>query len=185
MLSRRWRKAIRCRSSPPRFRVVLPRCLSFLDRMHRRLMEAEPRAQWRHTMAWRWWGRHGRPSPPDAPLIARIQAVARQRPLGAEGLASYDRVAAVLRDTSRASSAVACMNSVLRMQQSRHRRMRQPMLDLKRLYWDCRPFRSGPRKDACPYQVLGLALPTFDFWELLHSDPARLTQELSTQANAG
>ena len=47
--------------------------------------------------------------------------------------ASYDRVAAVLEDTFRASSAVECMNSVLRMQQSRHKRMTQPMLDLKRL----------------------------------------------------
>ncbi|OJW19988.1 MAG: hypothetical protein BGO49_10365 [Planctomycetales bacterium 71-10] len=76
------------------------------------------------------------------------------------------------------------MNSVLRMQQSRHRRMTQSMLDLKRLYWNCRPFRSGPRKAACPYQALGLPLPTFDFWELLRSDPDRLTQTLSAQANA-
>ena len=61
------------------------------------------------------------------------------------------------------------MNSVLRMQQSGHRRMTQPMLDLKRLYWNCRPFRSGPRKDACPYRALGVELPTYDFWELLRS----------------
>ncbi len=83
----------------------------------------------------------------------------------------------------RASSAVECMNSVLRMQQSRHRRMTQPMLDLKRLYWNRRPFRSGPRKGACPYQALGLELPTYDFWELLHTDEDRLTQFLSTQAS--
>jgi hypothetical protein len=62
--------------------------------------------------------------------------------------------------------------------------MTQPMLDLKRLYWNCRPFRSGPRKSACPYRALGLELPTYDFWELLHTDPARLTQQLSTQGNA-
>ena len=90
----------------------------------------------------------------------------------------------MLGDTVRASSAVECMNSVLRMQQSRHRRMTQPMLDLKRLYWNCRAFDSGPRKDACPYRALGLELPNDDFWELLHTDPARLTQQLSTQGNA-
>src|SRR3954452_25156350 len=83
--------------------------------------------------------------------------------------ASYDRVAAVLKDTVRASSAVECMNSVLRMQQSRHKRMTQPMLDLKRLYWNSHRFRSGPRKEACPYQALGLDLPSFDFWELLQA----------------
>ena len=100
--------------------------------------------------------------------------------MNAEEQASYDRVAAVLWDTVRASSAVECLNSVLRIQQSRHRRMTQPMLDLKRLYWNCKPFCSGPRKDACPYRTLGLDLPTFDFWELLHSDPAKLAQDSST-----
>jgi hypothetical protein len=60
----------------------------------------------------------------------------------------------------RASSAVERLNGVLRMQQVRHKRMTPAMLDLKRLYWNCRPFRSGPRKDACPYQTLGLELPT-------------------------
>ena len=89
-------------------------------------------------------------------------------------------MAAVLADTVRASSAVEYIYSVLRMQQSRHRRTTQPMLDLKRLYWNCRPFRSGPRKDICPYRALGLELPTYDFWVLLHADPAKLTQQLST-----
>ena len=161
-----------------------PRSLAFLDRMHRRLEAAEPRPEWREAMAWRWWLRRRRPEPADR-LTGLIRAVGRDGALGAEERASCDRVAAVLGDTARASSAVECMNGVLRMQQSRHRRMTQPMLDLKRLYWNCRPFRSGPRKDACPYRVLGLALPTFDFWELLHTDPAQLTQELSTQGNAG
>ena len=61
--------------------------------------------------------------------------------------------------------------------------MTQPMLDLKRLYWNCRPFRSGPRKELSPYQALGLELPTYDFWTLLQSDPAELTQKLSTSRN--
>jgi len=156
---------------------------AFLERMHRRLEAAEPRPQWREAMAWRWWLRHGRVGPAD-PITAMLRGVARDRELDEEERASYRRVAAVLGDTVRASSAVECMNSVLRMQQSRHRRMTQPMLDLKRLYWNCRPFRSGPRKDACPYRALGLDLPTYDFWELLHADPARLTQRLSTPGDA-
>jgi hypothetical protein len=109
---------------------------------------------------------------------------ARGRELDAEERASYERVAAVLGETVRASGAVECINSVPRMQQARHRRMSQPMLDLKRLYWNCRAFRSGPRKDACPYQVLGLELPAYEFWTLLHADPAQLTQQPSTQGIA-
>lgn len=160
-----------------------PRGLTFLDRMHRRLEAAEPRREWREAMTWRWRLRHRRRRPTE-PTTTLVQAVARDRELDGEERASYDRVAAVLRDTFRASSAVECMNSVLRMQQSRHRRMTQPMLDLKRLYWNCRAFRSGPRKNANPYQALGLPLPTFDFWKLLQTDPARLTQQLSTQGHA-
>jgi hypothetical protein len=160
-----------------------PRSLAFLDRMHRRLGAAEPRPDWQEAMAWRWWLRHGRVGSSDR-LTELLRGVARDRMLDAEESASYERVAAVLGDTVRASSAVECMNSVLRMQQSRHRRMTQPMLDLKRLYWNCRPFRSGPRKDVCPYRALGLEWPTYDFWELLHADPAQLTQQLSTQGNA-
>jgi hypothetical protein len=156
-----------------------PRSLTFLDRMDRRLESAEPRAEWREAMAWRWWLRHGRVGP-AGPLTELLRGVARGRALDQEERASYERVGAVLGDTVRASSAVECLNSVLRMQQSRHRRMTQSMLDLKRLYWNCRAFRSGPRKDACPYRALGLELPTYDFWELLHADPVQLTQRLST-----
>lgn len=159
------------------------RSLAFLDRMHRRLESAEPRPEWREAMAWRWWLRHGRVGRSD-PLTECLRGVARGRALDEEERASYERVAAVLGDTVRASSAVECMNSVLRMQQSRHRRMTQPMLDLKRLYWNCRAFRSGPRKGACPYRALGLDLPTYDFWELLHANPAELTQQLSTPRDA-
>jgi len=159
------------------------RGLAFLDRMHRRLESAEPRREWRAAMAWRWWLRHRRPTTPD-PLTGLVRAAGRDRGLDPAERASYDRVAAVLRDTFRASSAVECINGVLRMQQSRHRRMTQPMLDLKRLYWNCHEFRSGPRRKACPYQVLGLALPTYEFWTLLQADPKELTQRLSTARNA-
>jgi hypothetical protein len=162
-----------------------PRSLAFLDRMHQRLEAAEPRKEWREVLAWRWWSLHGGWSNRgSSPLAAMADAVAVQRPLNPAERAAYDRIAAILADTVRASSAVECMNSVLRMQQSRHRRMTQPMLDLKRLYWNCHPFRSGPRRKTCPYQALGLQLPTYDLWSVLQADPAELTQRLSTPAIA-
>jgi hypothetical protein len=160
-----------------------PRSLAFLDRMHGRLETTEPRPAWRAALAWRWWLCHRRQKPSDA-RTDLVRAVGRQGTLSEPEQAAYARVAAVLEDTFRASSAVECMNSVLRMHQSRHRRMTQPMLDLKRLYGNTRPFRSGPRKDVCPYRRLGLELPTYDFWELFEAGPIHLTQQLSTQANA-
>jgi hypothetical protein len=161
--------------------LTAPRSLVFLDRMHRRLALAEPQAEWRGFWAWRWWRRQDPSrSPATSPLAAMAYDVAAQRPLNEAEQIADDRIVAILDDTVRASSAVECMNSVLRMQQARHRRMTQPMLDLKRLYWNCHRFRSGPRKRQCPYQALGLELPTYNFWELLQIDPAHLTQELST-----
>ena len=77
------------------------------------------------------------------------------------------RVSGVLRQTVRASSAVECMNSVLRMHQSRHKTVTQGLLDLKRLYWNCRAFREGKRRGRCPYKHLGLKLSSYRFWDLL------------------
>lgn len=159
------------------------RSFTFLDRMATQLAAAEPREDWREAMTWRWWLRHRRPTSTVNPLITLVETVACQKPLTVEEQSSYDRVAAVLKGTVRASSAVECMNSVLRMQQSRHRKMTQPMLDLKRLYWNCHRLRTGPRKGLSPYEALGLKLPTFDFWELLRSDPNQLAQQLSTSGN--
>jgi hypothetical protein len=155
------------------------RSTAFLDRMHEQLVEAEPRTEWREAMAWRWWGRHQRPSPSADPRLELIHALAWDRRPGQAEQESYARVSVVLRGTVRASSAVECMNSVLRMQQANHKRMTQAMLNLKRLYWNCHRLKSGKRKGGCPYEHLGLPLPSFDFWELLRADPDRLTQELS------
>ncbi|MFO0888281.1 MAG: hypothetical protein U0790_03940 [Isosphaeraceae bacterium] len=89
------------------------------------------------------------------------------------------RVGAVLRGAWRASSLVECVNSVARMQQARHRKMTQGLLDLKRLYWNLRRFRTGRRRDQTPYGLLGLKLPEMSFWELLKLTPEGLRQQLS------
>jgi hypothetical protein len=120
-------------------------------------------------------------------LLALVQQVLCQK-LDPNWRESYRRVAAVLSQTVRASSAVECMNSVLRMHQSRHRTMTPGMLDLKRLYWNCRVFRGGKRKGLCPYEHLGLKLPSFNFWTLLHDETntalAKAKAEAKAKANA-
>ena len=154
------------------------RGLAFLDRMHRQLEAAEPRADWRAALAWRWWlGRAGR-SGVDA-HEAVVRSLGRFGTLSVSEAESFAGVSAVLDRVCRASSVVECLNSVLRMQQGRHRRMTQAMLDLKRLYWNCRPSRTGPRRGTSPYQRLGLTLPTSDFWKLLQTSPEQLMEELS------
>jgi hypothetical protein len=147
--------------------------LTFLDRLHRQLQEAEPNAELREALVRLWWLRRQRPRDAQGGVIAGaghvvhlVQQVVCQR-MDASWSESYRRVSGVLRQTVRASSAVECMNSVLRMHQARHRTVTQGLLDLKRLYWNCRAFREGKRRGRCPYQHLGLKLPSYHFWSVL------------------
>jgi hypothetical protein len=100
---------------------------------------------------------------------------------GESGQQTQAAVRTILRQSWRGSSAVEGLNSVLRMQQGRHRRLSQGLLDLKRLYWNCRPLRTGQRKKQTPYARLGLRLPDMTWWKLLHLTPEQLRQLLSAQ----
>jgi hypothetical protein len=94
------------------------------------------------------------------------------------------RVRAVLRGVWRASRLVECVNSVVRMQQARHRKMTQGLLDLKRLNWNLHRFRGGRRNDRTPYDLVGVRLPELSFWELLKLTPEELRERLSAQKDA-
>jgi hypothetical protein len=99
---------------------------------------------------------------------------------GDAGRQAVQGVQAIFRNTWRASSLVECINSVLRMQRARHRKMSQSLLDLKRLYWNCHPFRSGRRRGTTPYQRLGVPWPEgLRWWEVLKLSPEQLRDKLS------
>jgi hypothetical protein len=164
------------------------RSLTFVDRMHQRLAEAEPNEALREACVRRWWLRHHRP----ATVVERtatavdqalglLDDVIRERLLNPTEQAAYDRVSAVLRTTVRASSAVEGMNSVMRMQQGRHRQMTQGLLNLKRLYWNCRKLTTGKRRNQCPYELLGVQLPSTDFWTLIKPSAATPSADQLTQ----
>lgn len=153
------------------------RMLAFLDRMKDQLGKAESRPRMREALVelWRLQQQGGKP--------AAVQSVAQQQVcacLGSDWQESYQRIGAVMGGIVRASSSVECVNSVLRMQQGRHRNVSQAMLDLKRLYWNCRVIRRGKRKGKCPYQHLGVLLPSYDFWSLLNGDHDERAQKLSS-----
>ena len=119
------------------------RTLAFLDRTQQELAKAEPRAAVRAALVrlWRLENKPGTAAFPAAVVVARA-VCARLAEDWAKG---YAKVSFVLEHVLRASSAVECVNSIVRMHQSRHRNLSQEMLDLKRLYWNCRPFREGKR----------------------------------------
>jgi hypothetical protein len=165
-----------------------PRSVMFLERLHRQLSEAEPDAERRAALVRLWWLRRRRPRGRSATVgggaahVAHLVQMQVCAGLGSDWAEAYRRVSRVLWSTVRASSAVECMNSVIRMHQARHRSLTQPLLDLKRLYWNCREFEEGKRRGRCPYEHLGLKLPSYDMWELLQRSPEdlNLPEEVST-----
>ena len=147
--------------------LLRPESFTFLDQVQGRLaglgldpdtlsalldLEGLRRQPGRLSSATRAWG------------LARTVYLARSYP---DWEKQAERVRAVLRGVWRASSLVECLNSVTRMQQARHRKMTQGLLDLKRLYWNLRRFRTGRRKGQTPYGLLGLRLPEMSFGEIL------------------
>lgn len=175
-----WRWAKFCRMARD------PRALTFLDRLQRELQEAEPQAALRAALLQLWQARHpqrsGKCSSARAsrdPALVAIRTLVCQK-LDANWQSAYVRVTRILRSTVRASSVVECMNSVLRMHQARHRGLSQRLIDLKRLYWNCRSFVEGKRRDHCPYEHLAVPLPTYEFWSLLQMTPQELEQKVST-----
>lgn len=161
------------------------RSLSHLDRLEKQLAETVAEPQLREALTRLWTlsqqlkhaeddevGRWGA-------LVAMEQVLCGR--LCPQWQEAYMQVDELLRQAVRASSAVEGVNSVVRMHQGRHRHVSQGMLDLKRLYWNCRVFREGKRKGSRPYDLLGLPLPTSDWWQLLQMDTEELEQNLLTQ----
>jgi hypothetical protein len=62
--------------------------------------------------------------------------------------------------------------------------MTQRLLDLKRLYWNCRAFGGGKRKGKCPYEHVGLKLPSYDLWALLEVEMPTAFAEAKAVAKA-
>jgi hypothetical protein len=98
---------------------------------------------------------------------------------GRAGQQAEASVRGVLAGAWRASSLVEGLNSVLRMQQRRQKRLTQGPLDLKRLHWNLHEFRTGKRKGSRPYGRLGLSLPEVGWWQLLQRPAEQLRQELA------
>jgi hypothetical protein len=161
------------------------RTLSHLDRLCAHLTSAVSEPMLRDALTRLWYvNDQMRQAQGDACVRFRQLVVIEQvlcARLCPQWQSAYRRVDALLRHAVRASSAVECVNSVVRMHQGRHRHVSQGLLDLKRLYWNCRVFREGKRKGKSPYALLGLNLPSSDWWQLLQMAPEELEQKLLTQ----
>jgi hypothetical protein len=151
-----------------------PKAFAFLDRLHAELGRLPVSPELREALVRLWWLRRRAAKGDDDGHHAKailLQEVLCWK-LAPDWQKWYGEVAGTLRATVRASSAVESVNSVLRMHQSRPRNLGQGLLDLKRLYWNTRLFRRGPRRGRCPYQWLGRDLPSYDFLALIHAEMA-------------
>ena len=165
------------------------RALTFLDRMHEALAKAEACPERREVRVALWrWRREKRGKPEGEGGVARgvkeVLVGVLRACLGEGWQEAYRRVSRALAGVVRAASAVECVNSVVRMHQARQRNLGQELLDLKRLSWNCRKFVEGKRKKRCPYELLGLKLPSYDPWALLQMGADELEKLLSSSALA-
>lgn len=177
-----WAKTKRLLSRPETF--------TFLDRVHEELAAAPVPVELRQAAVdCEGLRRHPELLPNDDPASAARRGVllvltSMLALAGLPGAAAVTAVRGILRQAWRASSLVENVNSVVRMQQARHRNLTQSLLDLKRLYWNCRTFEAGRRKNQSPYGRLGVALPRQRWWELIKLTPEQLRVELSAQMEA-
>ena len=170
--------------------LLRPETFTFLDRVHEELAAAPVPAELRQAAVdCEGLRRHPELLSNDDPASAARRGVllvlsSLLALAGLPGEAAVTAVRAILRQAWRASSLVENVNSVVRMQQARHRNLTQGLLDLKRLYWNCRPFEAGRRKNQSPYGHLGVTWPRQRWWELIKLTPEQLTLELSTRKEA-
>jgi hypothetical protein len=151
------------------------RSLSHGDRLEKPRAEAVAEPQRREALT-RWWVLSERLKHAKEAEVGRWGAlVAMEQGLCGRLCPQWQEVSMQvderLRQAVRASRAGAGVKSVVRMPHGRHRHVSQGMLDRKRLYGNCRVFREGKRKGSRPYDLLGLPLPTSDWWQLLQMDP--------------
>jgi hypothetical protein len=163
-----------------------PQTLTYLDEVQRQLQALPVPAEVRDAAVRQEALRH-RPEllQGDAAAAAALRGVLLVGAVilakaGDAGRQAVEGVRSVFRTAWRASSLVECLNSALRMQQARHRKMSQGLLDLKRLYWNTHTFRTGRRRGSSPYQRLGLPWPEGLRWgELLKWSSEQLREKLS------
>jgi hypothetical protein len=168
--------------------ILKPEMLNYLDHVHKQI-EALPFPEHVKQAAVR---QESLRRQPEALQGASPQAGARRGVLlvtalllGEAGQQATAAVRAIFRRAYRASSLVECINSAVRMHQSRHRKMTQNMLDLKRLYWNCHTFRTGRRRGTSPYQRLGVPWPEgLRWWDVLKLTPEQLREKLSSAKKA-
>jgi hypothetical protein len=162
-----------------------PQTLTYLDEVQRKLhalpVPAEVRAAAVRQEALRrpelLQGEHAPAAALRGVLLVCAVILAKA---GAVGRRAVEGVRAAFGTSWRASSLVECLNSAVRVQQARHRKLTQGLLDLKRLYWNTHPFRTGRRRGRSPYERLGVPWPQgLRWWDLLKWSPEQLRAELS------
>jgi hypothetical protein len=168
-----------------RTKLAGPETFTFLDRVHEQLAALPVAADYvRAAVPAEGLRRHPALLRGEDPSAAALRGVllAAGLVLSLAGEASEQTarlVRGVLGSTWRASSLVEGLNSVLRMQQARQKRLTPGLLDLKRFYWNLHEFRAGRRKGQTPYGRLGVVLPPGRWWLLLKIPPEQLRQQLS------
>src|SRR5262249_58294127 len=163
------------------------RSLTFLDQVHRDLAAAEPRADVRAALVALWRLRHAtrpgcgaEPSGAVGVVLPVVQALLAG-PWEPSWHGAYRRGGRGLGRGERAPSVAGGRHNAVRGRPAGDRPVRPPAIRLQPPYWECRAAAEGGRGGDCAYPHRGLHLPTYDWWELLHTEPRTLEQKVSNR----
>jgi len=137
----------------------------------------------------RWWRNDKKRL--REPLPSAIERAVEE--LGADALNGMDpreverlctQVFEVLEEAHRASSHVETVNSIVRPRQVMRHTLSPDFVYLLALWHNLRRFRDGRRRGQSPAELLGLDLPSFDFFELLRWGEKQMAAEQSRKEPA-
>ena len=157
--------------------LLRPESFTFLDQAPRRLtdlgldpdvLSALLDLEGLHRQPWRLSTTTPGSAATRAWMLSRTVQLAKTDP---DWRAQAQRVRQVLRGVWRASSLVECINSVARMQQARHRKMTQGLLDLKRLYLEPPPVPNRPPQGPDALRPAGPEAPRSELLGVPQADP--------------
>ena len=165
-----------------------PQTLTYLDEVHRQVQALPVPAEIRDAAIRQETLRHR----PELLQGDTVQAAAvrgsghglcgNHRPSGGGGPTSGRRNPQNLPQHLAGEQSGGMLNSTVRMQQARHRKMTQGLVDLSCLHWNTRTFRTGRRRGRSPYGRLDVPWPDeLGWWDILKWTPEQLRVELSAR----
>lgn len=155
--------------------VNSPSVATFLDRLHEKLSAIDTANPWGlpHETIVEHVGRLYLAAESKNPML-RVKQILLERVLGQwEGYENVkEKIMSAFETTHRSSASVENVNTRLRLYEQVKKHVDQCFLNLAAVYHNLAPFKDGAKREGkSPAELLGVKLPSLDFFEALGLSP--------------